>query len=74
MYVLEDVIDVSLFYIKDPHMSVAEAAIHCYRLLWTPGHLSGLAMLALFVNFRTPFTTFFFFWVCKWVVKRLEDL
>ena len=55
MYVMEDLIDVGLFYITDPHISVADIAIHCYHPLWTPRFLSRLAMLPLLVDSRTDF-------------------
>ena len=58
MYVMEALINVGLFYIKDPHISVAELAVQCYHFLWTLGLLSRLAMLPLLVDSRTPFTPF----------------
>ena len=59
MYDMEELMDGGLFYIKDPHISVAEVAVHCYHLLWTPGLPSRLSMLLL---------------GCEWVVKMLEDV
>lgn len=56
---MEELMEGGLFYIKDPHISVAEVAIYCYHLLWTPGLLSRLSMLFL---------------GCEWVVKMLQDL
>ena len=59
MYDMEELMDGGLFYIQDPHISVAEVAVHCYHLLWPPGFLSRLSTLFL---------------GCEWVVNMLQDL